>query len=141
MRSMLDGFARYRVTALVAALLLSLPMAALAAGGALPRLGVLADDSGSRLQVDGRDFMVLGMNWDYVPIGTNYGYSLWVQPDDFIKSVLDREMPLLQAMHVNSIRLYTGIQPKWIQYIYERYGIFTVLNHTVGRYGLTIDGA
>jgi hypothetical protein len=138
---MLDGFARYRVTALVAALLLSLPMAALAAGGALPRLGVLADDSGSRLQVDGRDFMVLGMNWDYVPIGTNYGYSLWVQPDDFIKSVLDREMPLLQAMHVNSIRLYTGIQPKWIQYIYERYGIFTVLNHTVGRYGLTIDGA
>ncbi len=142
MRSMLDGLARVRVTALVAALLLlSLPMAALAAGGQMPRLGVLTDDSGSRLQVDGRDFMVLGMNWDYVPIGTNYGYSLWTQPDDFIKQVLDREMPLLQAMHVNAIRLYVGIQPKWIQYIYERYGIFTVLNHTVGRYGLTIDGA
>ena len=142
MRSMLDGFARFRVTTLVAALLLlSLPVAALAAGGTLPRLGVLTDDSGSRLQVDGRDFMVLGMNWDYVPIGQNYGYSLWAQPDDFIRTVLDREMPLLQAMHVNAIRLYVGIQPKWIQYIYERYGIFTVLNHTVGRYGLTIDGA
>ena len=24
------------------------------------------------------------MNWDYVPIGENYSYSLWTQPDDLI---------------------------------------------------------
>jgi hypothetical protein len=43
-------------------------------------------------------------------------------------------------MGVNTIRVYTGIQPKWIKYIYENYGIYTMLNHSFGRYGLTIDG-
>jgi len=33
------------------------------------------------------------------------------------------------------------IQPKWITYIYETYGIYTMLNHSFGRYGLTLDGA
>jgi beta-galactosidase/beta-glucuronidase len=32
------------------------------------------------------------------------------------------------------------MQPKWIQYIYEEYGIYTIINHSFGRYGLTIDG-
>jgi len=43
-------------------------------------------------------------------------------------------------MHVNVIRQYLGIPPRWITYIYEKYGIYTVLNHSVGRYGMTIDG-
>jgi len=50
-------------------------------------------------------------------------------------------MGLLQNMGVNAVRMYTGVQPKWIQYIYENYGIYTMLNHSFGRYGLTIDGA
>ena len=50
-------------------------------------------------------------------------------------------MPLLQDMGVNSIRQYVGIPPRWVKYIYETYGITTMLNHTVGRYGYTIDGA
>jgi len=80
------------------------------------------------------------MNWDYFPIGTNYTYSLWEQTDDFIKSVLDTEMSLLKEMGVNSIRVYVGIQPKWIAYIYESYGIYTMINHSFGRYGLMING-
>jgi hypothetical protein len=84
--------------------------------------------------------MVLGMNWDYFPIGTTYSYNFWAQPDDFIKAALDREMSLLQNMGVNTVRIYTGVQPKWVQYIYEEYGIFTTLNHSFGRYGVTIDG-
>lgn len=96
---------------------------------------------GWRLLVDGQAFMVNGMNWDYFPIGTNYSYSLWNQPDDFIKKALDDEMSLLRNMGVNAIRVYTGIQPKWITYIYENYGIYTMLNHSFGRYGLTLDGA
>ncbi len=95
---------------------------------------------GVKLQVDGRDFMVYGMNWDYFPIGTNYTYSLWTQPEDMIQAALDREMPLLKQMGVNAIRQYSGIPAKWVRYIYERYGIYTVLNHTVGRYGYTLDG-
>jgi hypothetical protein len=80
------------------------------------------------------------MNWDYFPIGTNYSYSLWNQSDDFIRQALDDEMGLLQNMGVNSIRVYSGIPKKWIEYIYTNYGIYTMLNHSFGRYGLTIDG-
>jgi hypothetical protein len=98
-------------------------------------------EDGWRLQVRGEPFMVNGMNWDYFPIGTNYAYSLWNEPDDFIRKALDDEMSLLQNMGVNAIRVYTGIQPKWIEYIYETYGIYTMLNHSFGRYGLTLDGA
>ena len=98
------------------------------------------NDSGMKLKVGGKDFMVNGMNWDYFPIGTNYSYSLWSQSDEFIRQALDDEMGLLQNMGVNSIRVYSGIPKKWIEYIYENYGIYTMLNHSFGRYGLTIDG-
>ena len=97
-------------------------------------------DQGMKLLVDGKDFMVNGMNWDYVPIGKNYEYSLWKQSDELIKVALDAEMSLLKNMGVNTIRVYTGMQPKWITYVYETYGIYTMLNHTFGRYGLTING-
>jgi hypothetical protein len=54
-------------------------------------------DAGKKLVVNGKDFIVNGMNWDYFPIGTNYNYSLWNQPDDFIKTALDAEMGLLKT--------------------------------------------
>ncbi len=97
-------------------------------------------NNGTKLVVNGKDFMVNGMNWDYFPRGTNYSFSLWNQSDDFITAALDAEMGLLKNMGVNTIRTYTGIQPRWIQYIYENYGIYTMLNHPFGRYGLTLDG-
>lgn len=101
---------------------------------------IISDEEGAKLVVNGKDFIVNGMNWDYFPIGTNYTYSLWTKPDSFIKNVLDREMSLLRIMGVNAIRVYVGIQPKWIDYIYKNYGIYTVINHSFGRYGVTIDG-
>ncbi len=97
-------------------------------------------DSGSKLIVNGKPMIINGMNWDYFPIGTNFNYSLWKQSDDIIKAALDSEMSLLKNMGVNTIRVYTGIEPKWITYIYEKYGIYTMLNHPFGRYGLTIKG-
>lgn len=99
------------------------------------------NDRGMKLVVNGEDFMINGMNWGYVPIGTNYSYNLWAQPEDLIKSAIDTEMSLLKNMGVNAIRQYTGIPPKWVTYIYENYDIHTMINHTFGRYGLTIDGA
>ena len=101
---------------------------------------VVTDAAGSRLQVDGRDFLVRGMNWDYTPIGQNYAFDLWQQPDDMITAALDREMSLLAGMGVNAIRIYTGIPPRWVRYIHDRYGIYCIINHTVGRYGYTLDG-
>jgi hypothetical protein len=96
---------------------------------------------GFRLLVDGKELMVNGMNWDYFPVGTNYSYSLWNQPDSFIKKALDDEMSLLRSMGVNAIRVYTGIPKQWIEYIYKEHGIYTMLNHSFGRYGLTLSGS
>ena len=104
------------------------------------KVSVVNGNHGFRLSVNSEDFMINGMNWDYFPIGTNYIYSLWKQPDDFIKSALDAEMSMLQSIGVNAIRVYTGIQPKWIRYIHEKYGIYTMINHSFGRYGLTLNG-
>ncbi len=101
---------------------------------------VSKNPDGMKLLVNGEDFMINGMNWDYFPIGTNYDYSLWEQSDDVIRAALHAEMDLLKSMGVNAIRQYTGVPPQWIQYIYENYGIYTMLNHSFGRYGLTING-
>ena len=103
------------------------------------KVAIVKDYSGMRLQVNGVDFMVNGMNWDYFPIGKNYDFNIWSQSEKFIKKALDDEMMLLKNMGVNAIRVYTGIQPKWITYIFENYGIYTMLNHSFGRYGLTIN--
>lgn len=104
------------------------------------KVSIESDNDQVKLVVNGEDFMVNGMNWDYFPRGTNYSFSIWNQSDEFIKSALDTEMGLLKNMGVNTIRTYTGIQPRWVQYIYENYGIHTILNHSFGRYGLTLDG-
>jgi hypothetical protein len=101
---------------------------------------VVHDDSGWRLQVDGRAFFVRGMNWDYIPIGQNYAYDLFQQPEDVIIAALDREMTLLAGLGVNAIRVYSGIPPRWVRYIHDRYGIYCIINHTVGRYGYSLDG-
>ena len=101
---------------------------------------VVNEQNNFKLLVNNKPFFVNGMNWNYDPIGTNYNYSLWKQPDDVIKAALDNEMSLLKNMGVNTIRQYVGIQPKWITYIYQKYGIYTMLNHSFGRYGLTLNG-
>ncbi|MBD3166537.1 glycosidase [bacterium] len=102
------------------------------------RVEVVSDIDGHRILVDGKAFMVNGMNWDYFPIGTNHTYSLWNQTDEFIRSALDREMLLLRNMGVNTIRVYVGMPAKWIAYVYENYGIYTMLNHPLGRYGVDL---
>lgn len=104
------------------------------------KVSVKKGADGMKLAVNGSDFFINGMNWDYFPIGTNFSYSLWKQPDDVIKAALDYEMPLLRNMGVNTIRQYTGVPARWIRYIYENYGIYTMLNHSFGRYGLTLKG-
>jgi hypothetical protein len=98
-------------------------------------------NEGIKLKVNGQDLIINGMNWDYSPIGTNFNYSLWKQKDEIILKALDDEMGLLKNMGVNTIRVYTGIPKKWIEYIHTKYGIYTMLNHSFGRYGLTLNGS
>ena len=124
----------WKVMSVLAVLLFTLP------GFAQGRIEIVSDSLGSRLTIDGKPFFMKGMNWDYFPIGTNYSYSLWEQSDDIVKTALEREMTLLKEMGVNVIRQYNTIPPRWIQYIYETYGIYTMINYSFGRYGLTING-
>lgn len=105
------------------------------------KVEVVDDENGTQLVVNGEKFMINGMNWDYIPIGTNtVNANFWKKSDDVIKAGLDTEMSLLKNMNVNVIRQYTGVPAKWIKYIYENYGIYTMLNDSFGRYGLTLDG-
>ena len=124
----------WKVMSVLAVLLFTLP------GFAQDRIEIVSDSLGSRLTIDGKPFFMKGMNWDYFPIGTNYSYSLWEQSDDVVKAALEREMTLLKGMGVNAIRQYNTVPPRWIQYIYETYGIYTMINYSFGRYGLTING-
>ena len=127
-------------TAIAPAASASGPSASKPSKAVLEDVRVVRDAAGMRLQVDGRDTFVFGMNWAYMPIGENYAYDFWGKPDGFIEAALAREMPLLRAMGVNVIRQYVGIPARWITYIFETYGIRTVLNHSLGRYGHSIDG-
>ncbi|MFL1010550.1 glycoside hydrolase family 2 TIM barrel-domain containing protein [Flavisericum labens] len=105
------------------------------------KVSIVSNEEGMKLVVNGKDFMINGMNWDYIPIGTNtVNADFWKKSDDVIKAGLDTEMSLLKNMNVNVIRQYTGVPARWIKYIYENYGIYTMLNHSFGRYGLTLDG-
>ena len=105
------------------------------------QVAIRSNEDGDALIVNGQEFMINGMNWDYIPIGTNtVNADFWNKSDDVIKAGLDTEMGLLKNMNVNVIRQYTGVPAKWIKYIYENYGIYTMLNHSFGRYGLTLEG-
>lgn len=126
--------------ALLVILGLGLALAGLTGSAAATTATVVRDDRGFRLQADGKDLMVVGMNWGYSPIGWNYSYSLWAQPDAFIEKALDRDMTLLRAMGVNVIRQGPDIPPRWVEWIHRRYGIYTMINHTMGRYGVTVGG-
>jgi beta-glucanase (GH16 family) len=105
------------------------------------KVSLATDNGGTKLQIDGKDFIINGMNWDYFPRGTNYEYNLWNQSEEMIRAALESEMGRLKEIGVNAVRIYTGIPPKWVQYIFENYGIYTMVNHSFGRYGLTLGGA
>lgn len=128
-----------RMKNLVLSLYLSLLVSAVL--GQADHVAIRSNQGGMKLVVNGQDFFIKGMNWDYFPIGTNYDYNLWKQPGNIIRAALDAEMSLLKNMGINAIRQYTGVPARWIRYIYEKYGIYTMLNHSFGRYGLTLDGA
>ena len=58
--------------------------------------GVFVKKNGDefKITINGKPFFIKGMNWDFYPVGTNYTYSLWSQPDRLIKAALDYEMQL-----------------------------------------------
>lgn len=104
------------------------------------KVTVVYDDKGWKMVVDGKDFFIKGVTWSYTPIGENYSYDLWSKPDEYIKQFLDYEAKLMKEMGINAIRHFGTIPPKWVTYLYKNYGIYTVVNDLVGRYGVMVNG-
>jgi beta-galactosidase len=128
-----------RVRSIGLALML-LMLAAPAMAQTVDKVTIYQDENGWKLQVNGQDFYVKGVVWGYAPPGTNYTYSIWNQPEELIQKVVDKEFSLMKAANINAIRTFGLIPPKWITYIYEQYGIMSVVNPLMGRYGASIDG-
>lgn len=91
------------------------------------KIYVKTDDSGSKLVVNGKDYFVKGVVWGAIPVGSDYSYSLWNKSDEFIRNVLEADMKLLTNAGFNAIRVFTQIPPAWIEYIYDHFGIRTVV--------------
>ena len=98
------------------------------------------DAQGWKLKVDGRDFYIKGVVWGYTPRGENYTFNLWGQPEANIRKILDYDFGLMKKANVNAIRSFATIPPKWVTYVYEKYGIMTAINPLMGRYGASIGG-
>ncbi|MEM7431881.1 MAG: hypothetical protein AAF351_08070 [Pseudomonadota bacterium] len=122
---------------LVLLMLLAAPMSASAQTNDVE---LYQDERGWKLLVDGEDYFIKGVVWGYTPRGENYTYNLFGQSDDDIRKVLDYEFGLMSAMGVNTIRSFTMIPPRWVEYIYKEHGIMSVINPLMGRYGYNIDG-
>ncbi|MGB1310830.1 MAG: glycoside hydrolase family 2 TIM barrel-domain containing protein [Leucothrix sp.] len=95
---------------------------------------------GWKLKVDGNDFYIKGMVWGYTPRDENYTFNLWAKPEVEIRRVLDYDFGLMKKANINAIRSFATIPPKWVTYVYQKYGIMTAINPLMGRYGATING-
>lgn len=104
------------------------------------KVEVKKDENGFRLLVDEKPFEVKGVVWSYTPIGENYTYDLWSQSDEFIQRVIDTDAELMKDMGVNAIRVFSEVPAKWIEYFYYQHNIYTIVNYTFGRYGVTVNG-
>ena len=61
------------------------------------KVSITNSSDGQRMIVDGKEIMLNGMNWDYIPRGQTIAttaYQFWNEPDDIIKDALDAEMAL-----------------------------------------------
>ena len=110
------------------------------AQAAYEKVTTYQDQNGWKLLVNGEDFYVKGFVWGYTPRGENYTYNLWDEPEETIKAVLDHDFGFMARAGVTANRSFTIIPPKWVTYIYETYGIMSVINPLMGRYGADIDG-
>ncbi|MCI5606073.1 MAG: hypothetical protein MR420_01290 [Spirochaetia bacterium] len=104
------------------------------------KVSVVKDEKGWRIMDRGQNVEIKGVVWAFTPIGETHTFSLFDQSDEYIKAMIDTDMPMLKAMGVNTIRCFTMIPPKWVEYIYSKYGIYSIINDTLGRYGISVNG-
>ncbi len=103
------------------------------------QFSVAKDEQGWALYKEGEYFPVYGMTWTPTPIGENYTFDLWKQPEDYIKKTIDIDFGLMRDMGVNIIRSFATIPPQWVEYIYDNYDIYVAINYLFARYGISVN--
>ncbi|MCK4907025.1 MAG: hypothetical protein KAS64_05715 [Spirochaetes bacterium] len=131
---------RFVISGLLQVILLLLLFSSAFAKGNVVR--VIRDARGWKLQVDGRDYFIKGVVWDPKPMGQYFMYNRYNQPDKKVMKQLDYEMALLKKAGINTIRHFGEAPPppKWIKYMYEKWGIMHIIQHYCGSYGAFVDG-
>ena len=95
---------------------------------------------GWEMIVDGRPFYVKGVSWAVNPPGTSHTFSLWNESDATIRRVLDKDGELMQQAGINAIRVDSSIPKKWVEYIFNKYGIYTIIGDNLDRWGSSAKG-
>ena len=99
-----------------------------------PRVYINKLESGDyQLMVEGKSYVVNGVCYNPIPIGSGYDYDWWMDPNS--PWLVDGK--LMQEMGVNTIRLYKSGEnneqvKKVIGDLYEKYGIRTIMGHWLG---------
>jgi len=89
---------------------------------------------GWELLVDNKQFFVKGVVWAVNPPGTSHNFSLWDESDATIRKVIDVEGELMKEAGINAIRVGGEIPRKWVEYMYNKHGIYTILTYDLGRW-------
>ncbi len=137
---MLDLHVSPGIRKFASALALFLVFSISAASPAPDKVTTFNDEDGWKLQLNGEDYYIKGVVWGYTPKNENYSYNLWGHSEDFIRKVIDYDFAMMKAAGVNTIRSFATIPPEWVTYIYQEYGIMTVINPLMGRYGHNVGG-
>ncbi|MDD5567855.1 MAG: sigma-70 family RNA polymerase sigma factor [Candidatus Omnitrophica bacterium] len=90
-------------------------------------------DSHHQLMVERKPYIVKGVCYSPIPIGQNYDYDWWSDPNN--PWITDGK--LMQEMGSNTIRIYTvGQNPQAVKQVigdfFKLYGVRTILGHDLG---------
>jgi len=86
-----------------------------------------------QLIVEAKPYIVRGVSYNPIPIGKNYEYDWWQDPNK--PWLLDGK--LMQEMGINTVRFYqVGNNPESVKEVirdlYQKFGIRTILGHWLG---------
>ncbi|MDR2702535.1 MAG: hypothetical protein LBB72_08900 [Spirochaetaceae bacterium] len=102
---------------------------------------VVQDRSGGwEMTVDNKRFFVKGVNWSVNPPGVSFIFNLWDESDATIRRVIDAEGALMREAGINAIKVGADIPRKWVEYMYNKHGIYTIINYDMERWGASANG-
>ncbi|MCM8792423.1 MAG: hypothetical protein NC826_04735, partial [Candidatus Omnitrophica bacterium] len=86
-----------------------------------------------RLMVDGKPYVIKGVCYNPIPIGQDYDYDWWSDPN--MPWLVDGK--LMQEMGINTVRFYQpGGNPEAVKRViadlYKNFGIRTIIGHWLG---------